>query len=165
MWGSPLDAMTLVGHGAIRNPISLQLNILLGCSSISLFPISNKYSHNSRNHSLIACHDTPQWSLLRSWACHNAKSGNRTRKSIYHFSPRQSSTKGVLILRWQMIISMQSNKSGLVCPYPILAIFNNHLYMHSSISGNRWHSGLGLFKFGFTQCLLILSLIVDFGTP
>ena len=135
--GSPLDAMTLVGHGAIRNPVLSQLYILFGCSSISMFPILNKYSCNSQNQSLIAYHDTPAQSLLRSCTCRNAKLGKGTRNSLYHFSPRQSSTKGIGICRRWTMICTQSNRSGLVWPYLILAIFNNHLHIRFSISGER----------------------------
>ena len=154
-WGSPLDAMTLVGYGVIRNLILSQLYILLGCSSTSMFPVLDKYSCNSQNQSLIACHDTPAWSLLRSWACHNAKSDKQTRNSLYNFSPRWLSTKGIGNFRQQMMICTQSNRSGLVWPCLILTIFNNHRHIHSSISGEIWHCGPGLFGSDFAECLFI----------
>ena len=89
---------------------------------ISIFAVSNRYSCSSSNHLFIAFCDTLALSLLGSCACYNARSGNQSRNNLYHFSLGKSLKNGVSIFKWQTIIWMQSNKSGLVCPYPIHAI-------------------------------------------
>ena len=81
--------------------------------SISMFPVSNKYILTTpKTICLLPATLLMHGVYLRRWTCHNAKLGNWTGKGLYHFSPRWSSTKGVIILRWLTIIYTWLNKSG-----------------------------------------------------